>query len=66
MVSEIANPLNILFNLLLMPWKEYRPRTQRLSILPNIPRVSGTLTATETLKNISLQKEMKIGNNLRA
>jgi len=46
--------------------KEYRLRTQRSSILPNIPRVGRMLTITETLKNISLQKELKIGNNSRA
>jgi len=37
-----------------------------LSTLPNISRVGGMLTVTKTLKNISLQKGLKIGNNLKA
>jgi len=50
MVSQIVNPLNIPFNFLLIPWKEYKLRTQRLSTLPNIPRVGGMLTVIETSK----------------
>jgi len=49
-----------------MPQKEYRLRTQRLSALPNIPRVGEMLTVTEISKNIGLQKGLKIGNNSRA
>jgi len=45
--------------------KEYGLRTQRLPTLPNIPRVGGMLTITETSKNIGLQKGLKIGNNSR-
>jgi len=66
MVSQIANPLNILFNLSPMPWKEYGLRTQGLSTSPNIPRVGGTLTVTETSKIIGLLKGLKIGNSSRA
>jgi len=66
MVSQIVNPLNILFNLSLTPQKKYRLRTQRSSTLPNISRVGGMLTITKTSKNIGLQKELKIGNNSRA
>ena len=66
MVSQIANFLNIPFNLLFTLQKEYGLRTQRLPTLPNIPRVGGMLTVTEILKNIGLQKGLKIVNNSRA
>jgi len=46
-------------------WKEYGPKTRRLLISPNIPRVGRMQTITEILKNTGCLGILRIGNNIK-
>jgi len=44
--------LKTLFLLLLIPWKEYEKKIQRLSISPSTPKVGGIIIVANTLRDI--------------